>query len=179
VRRAIFLDRDGTIIQARHYISEVAQVELEQSAPEALLALQGRGFLLVGVTNQSGIAKGFFSMGAVRAINARVDQLLGERGIVIAGWFVCPHGASEGCACRKPAPGLVLEAAELFDIDLARSFVIGDKRSDVELAEAVGATGILVLTGHGRESLEWAHNAGCHVAGDIAHASAIIAQVGD
>jgi D-glycero-D-manno-heptose 1,7-bisphosphate phosphatase len=179
VRRAAFLDRDGTIIRERHYLSDVALVELEEHAPAALRALQDRGFLLLGVTNQSGVAKGLFSLEAVRAIHARVDLLLEERGVVLSGWFVCPHAAGEGCACRKPAPGLVLEAARKFDIDLARSFIIGDKRSDVELAAAVGATGILVLTGQGRESLEWACAAGRHVADNMVQASEIIVGISD
>lgn len=179
MKRAVFLDRDGTLIRERHYLSDPALVELEDRVAEALARFQSHGLLLFGVTNQSGVAKGFFPIEAVQEVNRRVESLLAERRASMSGWLVCPHDPSDRCDCRKPAPRLVREAARMFDIDCSRSFVIGDKRSDVELAAAIGAVGILVLSGHGREHLDWARTHERLIAENMADAAQIVGNMLD
>lgn len=146
-RGAILLDRDGTLIVERHYLSDPALVELETGAIDGLHKLSEAGWPLVVLTNQSGIGRGYFDRSVVDAVNTAVHEKLSLNGIFIAGWYVCPHGPEDGCTCRKPLPGLALEAAEMLEIDLDASWMIGDKLSDVGLAQAIGARGILVQTG--------------------------------
>jgi histidinol-phosphate phosphatase family protein len=155
-RPAVLLDRDGTIIVEHDYLSDPARVELETGAAEGLRRLSGAGWMLVVLTNQSGIARGYFDRAAAERVNGRVAELLAAHGVAIAGWYICPHGPDDGCDCRKPLPGLALRAAEDLGIDLGRSWMIGDKKSDVLLADAVGATGLLVETGHAGSALAWA-----------------------
>ncbi|WP_375381762.1 D-glycero-alpha-D-manno-heptose-1,7-bisphosphate 7-phosphatase [uncultured Sphingomonas sp.] len=170
----IFLDRDGTIIVERDYIHNPADVALEIGAAAGLRALTAAGFRLVVLTNQSGVARGYFDLAAVWAVNRRVADLLDEAEVTIAGWYVCPHGPSDGCACRKPRPGLAYHAAIDGGLALAGSWVVGDKRSDVELADAIGASGILVTTGHGADHVAWAHDLGHPVVSDLVGASDFI-----
>lgn len=146
---AIFLDRDGTIIVERRYLSDPAGVVLEEGAGEGLRLLQAQGWPLVVISNQSGVGRGYFPESAVHAVNARLAELLMAEGVTIAGWYHCPHAPDAGCDCRKPADGMVRRAAAELGLDPGRSFVIGDKRSDLELAERIGATGVLVATGYG------------------------------
>ncbi len=176
--RAVLLDRDGTIIVDKHYLADPAGVELERGAVRGLARMRALGLLLICVTNQSGVAKGLFDRARVDAVNARVDALLACEGVTIDGWYVCPHGSDSGCDCRKPAPGLALAAAREFGLDLSRAFVIGDKLSDVELARAVGARGILVETGKGAALAGAAREAGFSVARDLDGAADLIAAHG-
>jgi len=173
-RAAVLLDRDGTLIVERHYLGDPAQVELERDAAEGLRQLARLGFALVVVTNQSGIARGLFPPEAARAVNGRVDELLAAEGVVIDRWFMCPHGPNDGCDCRKPLPGMALAAAADLDLDLTRSFVIGDRRSDLQVAFAVGARGILVTTGKGNDERPWAEAAGSPVCHSLLEAAATI-----
>jgi len=170
-RPAILLDRDGTIIVERDYLSDPAKVELEAGAIEGLQLLSQAGWPLVVLTNQSGIARGYFDRDAADAVNARVAALLAERGVAIEGWYLCPHGPGEGCDCRKPMPGMALQAAAELDLNLGRSWMIGDKKSDVLLADAVSATGLLVLTGHAEADAIWARSSGRIVAMDLREAA--------
>jgi histidinol-phosphate phosphatase family protein len=155
-RPAVLLDRDGTIIVERNYLHNLDQVEFEAGAIDGLRSLARAGWLLVVLTNQSGIGRGYFDRAAADAVNARIADLLADEGIFIAGWYVCPHTPDDHCNCRKPSPGLALEAARDLDIALAQSWMIGDKRSDLELADAVNANGILVTSGHGVNDSQWA-----------------------
>lgn len=152
----VFLDRDGTIIVEKKYLKDPDQVYLEESVIEGLAQLQGMGHPLFVVSNQSGIGRGKFTENDTRRVNARVDGLLRQEGIEILAWYYCPHSPDADCACRKPLPGMALSAATDWGIRLAGSYVIGDKRSDLELADAIGGTGILVTSGHGREDIDWA-----------------------
>lgn len=136
--RAAFLDRDGTIIVDKNYLSDPAGVELLPGAPEALKQLQAAGYTLVVVTNQSGVGRGMYDDAAVEAVNARMRQLLSERGVAIAGVFYCPHTPDDHCACRKPKPGLLFEAAGRLNLDIAQSVMIGDKERDVQAGMAAG-----------------------------------------
>jgi len=150
LRPAAFLDRDGTINVDCHYLSDPAQVELLPGAAEGLKRLAAMGYALVVVTNQSGIARGYFDAARLDEIHARLAELLAAEGIVLDGVYVCPHGPGDACACRKPLPGLALAAAADLGLDLANSVMIGDKAADVGLGRAIGAkAAILVRTGYG------------------------------
>ena len=147
---AVFLDRDGTIIQDRGYLSDPAEVVWYEDTISSLLRLS-ECFHLFLVTNQDGVAKGKISMEAVDRVNAYVASVLERHGAAIAATYVCPHDQGSGCRCRKPSPYFLKKAERDFRIDPGRSFVVGDHPQDVELAENAGATGIYVLTGHGRK----------------------------
>jgi D-glycero-D-manno-heptose 1,7-bisphosphate phosphatase len=139
--RAVFLDRDGVLIRARvldghpHAIREVDELELEDGAPEACAALRDAGFLLVVLTNQPEIARGTLGRDAVDAMHARLAELLPLDDIRL-----CPHDDADGCACRKPKPGMLLDAAREHGIDLERSFLVGDRWRDIGAGRAAGCT---------------------------------------
>lgn len=148
----VLLDRDGTLNHECHYLNDPAALELLPGVLSALARLQARGVGLAVVTNQSGIARGLITPAQLDAIHERLTNWLRQAGVELAGIYVCPHGPADQCACRKPAPGLARQAARDWGIDLSRAWVVGDKRADLELATAVGARGILVRTGYGRET---------------------------
>ena len=155
---AVFLDRDGTLIDERNYLDRLDLIAPFPGVAAALTRLRDAGFALVLVTNQAGVARGSFDESFVRAAHEHLAALFARDGIVLDGYYYCPHhpeGAVEAyrrtCRCRKPAPGMVEEAARDLDLDVARSFVIGDKWLDVELAKNAGARGILVRTGYGAD----------------------------
>lgn len=152
----MFLDRDGTIIVEKNYLRDPNDVCLEAGAVVGLRRLQVRGHPLIVISNQSGIARGRMLETDVLAVNRRVGELLLAHGIKILAWYFCPHGPDSACACRKPAPGMALRASRDLNLDLAGAFVVGDKDSDLKMADAIGATGILVATGHGNEYHGWA-----------------------
>jgi histidinol-phosphate phosphatase family protein len=144
-RPAVFLDRDGTIIEDKGFLGDAAGVAVLPTVVDALRLLRGRGYAIAVVSNQSGIARGFFGDETVRAVNGEIDRRLGADGVAVDGWYWCAH-FDEGCDCRKPAPGLVERAVAELDLDLAggRGAVVGDRGSDVALGHAVGIPGILV-----------------------------------
>lgn len=148
LRPAVFLDRDGTIIEDRGDLGHPSQVVFFEAAIDSLRRLCDR-FTLFIVTNQSGVAKGTLTPQAVEQVNAHVTSHLARNGVPIAATYVCPHERKSGCACIKPKPYFLKKAEADFRIDLERSFVVGDHPHDVELARNAGATGIYVLTGHG------------------------------
>jgi D-glycero-D-manno-heptose 1,7-bisphosphate phosphatase len=150
-RRFVVLDRDGTIIAERHYLSDPAQVELLPGAAEGLHRMAALGLGLIVVTNQSGVARGYFDLARVDEVHQRLRALLAAEQVALDGIYVCPHGPDAECPCRKPRPGLLLEAAAKFGFDPRACFVIGDKPCDIELGQAVGATTILVRTGYGAQ----------------------------
>ncbi|MCW2953254.1 MAG: HAD-superfamily hydrolase subfamily, partial [Conexibacter sp.] len=139
---AVLFDRDGTLVVDVPYNGDPARVRPMPGAAEALASLRAAGVPMAVVSNQSGIARGLLRAEQVAAVNRRVDELLGPLGP----WVVCPHDAGEGCGCRKPAPGLVLEAARQLRVDPARCALIGDIGADIEAARAAGARGVLVPT---------------------------------
>lgn len=149
LRPAVLLDRDGTLIVEKNYLADPTGVELEEGVVEGLTQLQRAGYRLVVVTNQSGIGRGYYTLSDAQAVNQRVAELLAARGVLIDGWYICPHRPDADCDCRKPRPGLALAAAKDLSLDLAHSWVIGDKASDVELAAAFDGRGLLVATGEG------------------------------
>lgn len=149
-RAAIFLDRDGTIIEDRGYLRNPADAVFLPGTFDGLKRLEEH-FLLFIVTNQTGVAKGAITLADVDQVNRRVVATLAEHGVAISDVYVCPHGREDECRCMKPKPHFVKRAAELYGINLSESFVVGDHPHDVELAENSGARGIYVLTGHGQK----------------------------
>ena len=156
-RPAVFLDRDGTLIDEDGYLGDAARVLLFPGAAAAVRELNRADFSVVLVTNQSGVARGLFTEDDVEAVHARLAALLAAEGARLDLVLYCPHHPREGaapyltaCECRKPAPGMVLAAARLLDLDLARSFVVGDAERDLESGRRAGVGGlILVATGKG------------------------------
>jgi HAD superfamily hydrolase (TIGR01662 family) len=138
----VLFDRDGTLVVDVPYCADPALVTPVSTAPAALALLRAAGIPVGVVSNQSGIARGLLDREQVDAVNRRVDDLLGPFDV----WQVCPHGPDDGCACRKPAPGMVKTACAELDVDPARCVVIGDIGADVEAAAAAGAVGVLVPT---------------------------------
>ncbi len=173
---AIFLDRDGTIIVEKNYLGDPDQVVLLDGAVEGLRAMSRHALPFVVVSNQSGVGRGYFSSDQAQAVERRLELLLAREGVSIAGWYMCPHAPEANCACRKPLPGMIDSAAHDLDLDPARSFVIGDKRSDIDLASAVGATGILVTTGHGYLDADYARSLPAPVCRDLVEASEEVAR---
>ncbi len=149
-RPAIFLDRDGTLIEDRGHLGDPAQAVFYPETAPALRRLGGQ-FLLFIVTNQNGVAKGLTRLEDVRRVNEHVAAVLAREGIEIREIYTCPHQRSDGCACIKPKPFFLRKAEAEHGADLPRSFVVGDHPADVELAANAGARGIYVLTGHGEK----------------------------
>ncbi len=147
-RPAIFLDRDGTIIEDRGHLDDPSKIAFLPGAIATLQVLQQR-FVLFIVTNQSGVSTGQLTLEQVARVNAEVVEALGRHSVTIERVFVCPHARVEGCVCIKPKPYFLLVAEREHRIDLLRSYTVGDHPHDVEFARSVGATGIYVLTGHG------------------------------
>jgi histidinol-phosphate phosphatase family protein len=143
---AVLLDRDGTLIHDVPYNGDPALVAPVPSAREALDRLRSAGIRLAVVSNQSGVGRGFLTLDQVYAVNRRVEQLLGP----LDGFFVCPHVASDACGCRKPQPGLMLQASAALGVPPAACAVLGDIGADVEAATRAGARPILVPTARTR-----------------------------
>lgn len=165
-RPAVFLDRDGTLIEERHYLRSLDEVALFPWSADALRVLRDGGFAVVVTTNQAGVARGFFDEAFVRATHAHLDALLAGSGVRVDGYYYCPHHPdgvvadyTVACDCRKPAPGMLEAAARDLGLDLSRSYVVGDRWLDVELALNAGARGLLVRSGYGR-SIEHERPAG-------------------
>ena len=142
---AVFIDRDGTAIEDADYCSDPKQVKIFPGVPQALRRLKSKGFKVIIITNQSGIGRGLFTLDQYRAVEVEVLRQLGI-GLIDATYF-CPHLPGQHCSCRKPAPGMILEAIRECQIDLSRSFLVGDKEVDVECARNAGMRSIRVKTG--------------------------------
>ncbi|MFH0964022.1 MAG: HAD-IIIA family hydrolase [Planctomycetota bacterium] len=147
-RPAVFLDRDGTLIEDRGHIRLCSEVHFLPETAEALRRLREH-FLFFIVTNQPGVAEGLLTLDDVDRVNAHVVRELAEEGVAISEVYSCPHRRTDDCTCIKPKPHFLHRASERYHLDLSRSFVIGDHPHDMELARAVGAHGVYVLTGHG------------------------------
>ena len=147
--RFVFLDRDGTLIEEVDFLSTVDETKLFDFTISALKLLQGAGFRFAVTTNQSGIARGYFGENEVRDIHTEIMRHLAPEGIGIESLQFCPHFPDAGCECRKPGIGMIENATSGFDVDLSRSWVIGDKKLDIEMGFNAGAKTALVLTGYG------------------------------
>jgi len=154
-RKAVFLDRDGVLIHDVHYLSNLENIQIYPDVPKGLKRLKNYGYLLVVVTNQSGVARGFFSQDFVRECHEKINQLLEIDQVQLDHLYYCPHHINGlpplniECDCRKPAPAMVKRAEKELNLSLQDSFMIGDKRSDVELALNANIKGILLTTGQG------------------------------
>jgi len=152
--KLVILDRDGVINKdSDGYIKSVEEWEAIPGSLEAIARLNHFGFKVVVVTNQSGLARGLFSMAQMNAIHQKMRQELDQVGGQLDGIFFCPHGPDDHCECRKPLPGLLLEVRDRLGVDLNQTLVIGDSYRDLQSAWAVGAQGLLVKTGKGVNTL--------------------------
>ncbi len=156
--RAVFLDRDGTVNVEKEYLHRTEEFEFIPGAPEAIRLLKNAGFLVIIVTNQSGIGRGYYDEAAVHRLHRFMDEQLAHHGTGVDAYYLCPHHPLHGigeyrreCGCRKPLPGMLFEAAGEFSIDLTVSFIIGDRMADVEAGRAAGCRPILVRTGYGEK----------------------------
>jgi len=156
------MDRDGTISEEVGYVNHTDRFALLPRSADAIRKLNTAGLKAVVITNQAGVARGYFKEDLVHQTHEKMKSLLAQQQAYVDGIYYCPHHPSAGeppyrqkCSCRKPEPGLLLQAAQDLGLDLARSFMIGDKISDVYLAHKVGAKGILVLTGYGKGEWEY------------------------
>jgi D-glycero-D-manno-heptose 1,7-bisphosphate phosphatase len=157
LRPAVFLDRDGTINEDVGYLSALSHLTLYPWATDAIRLLNRAGYLVVIVTNQGGIGRGVIAADFVPALHREIDRRIVAAGARVDGWYYCPHHPEAlieelraECECRKPAPGMARRAARDLGVDLARSWMIGDKWGDIQFGQAVGARSILVRTGWGR-----------------------------
>jgi D-glycero-D-manno-heptose 1,7-bisphosphate phosphatase len=177
-RPAVFIDRDGTLTEEVGYVNHPGRLRLLPRSAEAVRRLNDAGVPAVVVTNQAGIARGYFSIEVLEAVNRALLAQLEAAGAKVNGVYVCTHHPSAGappyradCDCRKPKPGLLLRAAADLALDLAASVVVGDKASDVATAPRVGAKSVLVLTGYGLGEWEYRRAtfpvAPDHVASDL------------
>ncbi len=160
-RRAVFLDRDGTINVERDYLYRIEDFEFIPGAPEAIRRLREAGFLVIVVTNQSGVARGYYSLEDVERLHRHIQDELARTGAGIDGFYVCPHHPTEGvgefrreCDCRKGQPGMLLLAAAEQGIDLSASYMVGDKQVDVDAGLSAGCRALLVRTGYGAQEAE-------------------------
>jgi D-glycero-D-manno-heptose 1,7-bisphosphate phosphatase len=144
--KVVVLDRDGTIVFDRGYLGDAAGLEFLPGAAEGLRAMQSQGYRLVVITNQSGVNRGLFSLEALNRMNRRLMEMVDAAGARLDGIYFCPHRPDEGCACRKPRPQLLLDAAADLGFEPRHAVVIGDRDSDIELGTGVGATTMLVAS---------------------------------
>jgi D-glycero-D-manno-heptose 1,7-bisphosphate phosphatase len=168
-RRAIFIDRDGTISEEVGYVNHPSRYRVFPFAAEAIKLINDAGWLAVLVTNQAGVARGYFKEELIAAVHDQLRQELTRGGARLDAVYYCPHHPSVGnapyradCDCRKPKPGLITRAAEELQIDLARSWMVGDRYGDTELARNAGTRAALVLTGYGCGEFEYQREAWRH-----------------
>ena len=163
--RAVFLDRDGTINEEMGYVNHVERFHLLPRVGQAIRLLNERGWKAVVITNQSGVARGYFPESLIHEIHQRMQDLLKKEGAHLDGIYYCPHHPDVGvspyrqtCRCRKPATGLIEDAVKELDLDPSASYMVGDRGMDIEFGRQVGAKAILVLTGYGKGEWEYFRN---------------------
>ena len=157
--KAVFLDRDGTINEEVEYLSDLKKFKLLPEVAPAIKLLNEHGFKVIVITNQAGVARGYFGEDKVKEIHQEMKRQLREKDAYLDGIYYCPHHPTEGigeykknCWRRKPNPGMLEKAAKDFDLDLSQSYVIGDQLTDIKLGNNAGCETVLVLTGYGKES---------------------------
>ncbi|MGD0275016.1 MAG: HAD family hydrolase [Syntrophales bacterium] len=154
---AVFLDRDGTINEEVGYLNSLDKLMIYPRSYDAIRMINASGMKAVVITNQSGVARGYFGEDLVRTVNKRIQQEMNQRGARIDAFYYCPHHPEglgiyrQTCACRKPATGMLIQASQELDIDLAESFIVGDMLKDIEAGKRAGTRGILVRTGYGKD----------------------------
>lgn len=185
--RAVFLDRDGTINEEMGYINHIERFHLLPQSAQAIRLLNQYGWKVVVITNQSGVARGYFPESLIHQVHQKMKDHLREEGAYLDAIYYCPHHPDVGfppyrqkCQCRKPATGLIEQAVKDLDLDLARSYVVGDRGMEIEFGHRVGAKTILVLTGYGKGEWQYCRNQWNvqpdYVAEDLFHAVQWIIQ---
>lgn len=154
MNRAVFLDRDGTILEEVHYLTKIDDLVFIPQAAKAVREINQLGFKAIVITNQSAVGRGMLDIKDLENIHKVMMGKLKKQGARVDDIFYCPHHPEEQCGCRKPKPGLVLQAAKKHLLDIKTSFMIGDNIIDMELSKAVGCHGILVRTGYGKSTEE-------------------------
>jgi D-glycero-D-manno-heptose 1,7-bisphosphate phosphatase len=155
LRPAVFLDRDGTIAEEVGYLNHASRFRMFPFAAAAVRRLNHAGLPVIVVTNQSGVGRSYFPESLVHSVNELMAQQLAASGAKIDAIYYCPHTSAENCSCRKPKTGMLERAAKEHGVDLRRSFVVGDRYGDIELARNARARSILVRTGYGEGELAW------------------------
>jgi histidinol-phosphate phosphatase family protein len=145
----VFLDRDGVVIDEVHYLSHPKQLRLVPGTARAIKNLRAAGLKVILVTNQSGVARGYLTLGTLKKIHQKLSRQLAERGAELDAIYFCPHGPDDGCACRKPKSAMLEKARRRFGLDLSRSWLVGDTTTDVKTAKDAGCGALLVRTGKG------------------------------
>ena len=148
MNKAVFLDRDGTLNVDTGYPYKPEDLELLPDVVKALTLLKAAGFLLIVVTNQSGVGRGYYSLSGVENFHNQIQKILNRSNIQIDRFYICPHTPEDKCNCRKPSPHLIYKAAEDYDIDLSVSFLLGDKQNDIESGQAAGVKSYLISENH-------------------------------
>ena len=161
MKKVIFLDRDGTINIEKSYLYKWEDFEFEKNAIEGLKELKNLGYEFIVVTNQSGIGRGYYTEEDLISLNNQMVKKLKEYGIEILECFYCPHHPEKGiekyrvqCDCRKPNPGMLLEGIKKYNVDISKSYMIGDKKGDLEAGKRAGLKSVLVLTGYGKNTVK-------------------------
>ncbi len=154
--KAVFLDRDGTINVDTGYVYKKEDLQLLPGVLDALHIFQNAGYLLIIVTNQSGVGRGFYTLDDVNRFNESLSLLLRENDILLSDFYVCPHSPEDNCKCRKPSPYLLNKAMEEYDVDAQASFMFGDKDSDLKAGQNAGIPSYLVTAEH--SLLYWAQS---------------------
>ncbi|MEJ2252598.1 MAG: D-glycero-beta-D-manno-heptose 1,7-bisphosphate 7-phosphatase [Candidatus Lokiarchaeota archaeon] len=154
--KAIFLDRDGVINKEVNYLSNPKDFEFIPGSIKALRRLQEIGYKLIVITNQSGLARGYFTVETLNKIHNKMKRILRENNVILTDIFICPHhpDITGICECRKPKPGLLIQAKQKYNIDLKNSYMVGDTLKDIQAGKNAGCKTIFVLTGHGEEEKE-------------------------
>ena len=172
--RLILLDRDGTLIVEKDYLSHPDEVELIPGVGEAIRSLRAEGHKVVLISNQSGVARGYFDEEAVRQVHQRLLDLLEQEGTTLDGIFYCPHGPEDGCRCRKPRTGMLEDASRTSGLPLVSAIVVGDKLADLEAGKSVGAMTVLVRTGYGKKTEQTDSDKADHILDSMASLAELI-----
>jgi D-glycero-D-manno-heptose 1,7-bisphosphate phosphatase len=154
-RPAVFLDRDGTIVEEVGYLNHLSRLQVYPFAAAAIRRLNDAFLPVIVVTNQSGVGRGYFPESLVQEVHDVLGNQLLSSGARLDGVYYCPHSSADNCGCRKPRLGLLQRAAQEHSLDLSRSFIVGDRYIDLELAANAGARAVLVRTGYGQGELAW------------------------
>lgn len=155
LRRAVFLDRDGTILDEVGYLNHISRFRMLPGAVAGIRRLNLAGIPVIVVTNQSGVARGFFREEMIVQIHERMTAELGAGGAHVDGIYYCPHGTEVGCDCRKPLPGMLEQAAQEHGLEVAGSGLVSDRYDDIAMGHAAGCRTVMVMTGYGRGEIQW------------------------
>jgi D-glycero-D-manno-heptose 1,7-bisphosphate phosphatase len=155
LRPAVFLDRDGTLAEEVGYLNHVSRFRMFPFVAAAIRRLNEAKYPAIVITNQSGVGRGYFPDSLIHAVHELMTEQLAKEGAHIDALYYCPHKGDDACACRKPKPGMLERAAREHGLDLRRSFVVGDRYGDIQLAHRVGARAIMVRTGYGEGEIQW------------------------